>query len=376
MKYQFLRLVEQHKRQRTTSILAQWQHYPRLKMCVKLNVYRPQESTWKPPLPQYATTLAVMRERQCSRTTKLEKRILTIRKDKKIVTMKLVRPEKLNLLTHKVLNENWVQQVIAEDPSILGLGDLILKDKERIHPKAGRLDLLLQDVESKRRYEVEIQLGKVDESHIIRTIEYWDIERKRYPQYDHCAVIIAEDITSRFLNVIGLFNGFIPLIAIQMSAYQISENEVSLMFTTVLDEMNLGMVEEDEETKEITDRNYWENRGTKQTVALADSLLDVVKEFSPDLELKYNKYYIGLAKNGQPNNFAIFRAKKSSLLLEIRLKQSPEIQEKLDNAKLDTLDYESKWGRYRVRLDKGDIVKHRELLKELMMQSYGVITDE
>jgi len=290
--------------------------------------------------------------------------------------MKLVRPEKLSLLTHKVLNESWVQQVIAEDPSILGLGDLILKDKERIHPKAGRLDLLLQDVESKRRYEVEIQLGKVDESHIIRTIEYWDIERKRYPQYDHCAVIIAEDITSRFLNVIGLFNGFIPLIAIQMSAYQIYENEVSLMFTTVLDEMNLGMVEEDEETKEITDRNYWENRGTKQTVALADTLLAIVKEFSPDLELKYNKYYIGLAKNGQPNNFAIFRAKKSSLLLEIRLKQSPEIQEKLDNAKLDTLDYESKWGRYRIRLDKGDIVKHRELLKELMVQSYGVITDE
>ena len=29
-----------------------------------------------------------------------------------------------------------------------------------------------------RRYEVEIQLGRVDESHIIRTIEYWDIEKK------------------------------------------------------------------------------------------------------------------------------------------------------------------------------------------------------
>jgi len=44
-------------------------------------------------------------------------------------------------------------------------------------------------------YEIEIQLGSTDESHIIRTIEYWDIERKRYPQYDHTAVIIAEDIT-------------------------------------------------------------------------------------------------------------------------------------------------------------------------------------
>ena len=31
-------------------------------------------------------------------------------------------------------------------------------------------------------------------------------------QYDHTAVV-AEDITSRFLNVISLFNGSIPLVA-------------------------------------------------------------------------------------------------------------------------------------------------------------------
>jgi len=291
--------------------------------------------------------------------------------------MKLVKPDKLSLLTHKQLTESWVQQIIADDPSILGLGDVVLKDKERIHPKAGRLDILLQDTESKRRYEVEIQLGKVDESHIIRTIEYWDIERKRYPQYDHCAVIIAEDITSRFLNVIGLFNGFIPLIAIQMSAYQLSENEVSLIFTTVLDEANLGLVEEDEETQEITDRNYWENvRGTKQTVALADQLLQIIKEFAPRFELKYNKHYIGLAKDGQPNNFAIIRPKKSSALLEIRLKQSPEIKEQLDNAKLDTMDYDSKWGRFRIRVDKEEIQKNKELLRRLMQQSYGSIDEE
>ena len=287
--------------------------------------------------------------------------------------MNLVRPEKLNLLTHQEINENWVQKAIADDPSILGLGDLILKDKERTHPKAGRLDLLLQDVESKRRYEVEIQLGKVDESHIIRTIEYWDIERKRYPQYDHCAVIIAEDITSRFLNVIGLFNGFIPLKAIQMSAYQISEKEVALTFTTVLDEVNLGLVEEDEEIKEITDRNYWESKGTKQTVALADSLLDIIKEFSPNLEFKYNKYYIGLSNNGQPKNFVVFKAQKSSLLIEIKLKQSHEIQEKLDNVKLDSSYSES---RYKIRVDKNDISKHRDLLKGLMMQSHGIQAEE
>jgi hypothetical protein len=74
------------------------------------------------------------------------------------------------------LTEKWVQDTIAEDPSILGIGDLILKDRERIQANAGRLDLLLQHPDSLKRYEVEIQLGAVDESHIIRTIEYWDIE--------------------------------------------------------------------------------------------------------------------------------------------------------------------------------------------------------
>lgn len=107
--------------------------------------------------------------------------------------------ERFFLKSHPEFTEKWVQDLIANDPSILNLGDLVMRDRERIQPRAGRLDLLLQDPETKRRYEVELQLGETDEAHIIRTIEYWDIERKRYPQYDHCAVLIAEDITSRFL---------------------------------------------------------------------------------------------------------------------------------------------------------------------------------
>src|SRR3954453_22115232 len=164
------------------------------------------------------------------------------------MSLSYVKPEKLLLRSHPELTEKWLQDRIATDPSLLGLGDLILKDKERIHPQAGRLDLLLQDADSNHRYEVEIQLGKTDESHIIRTIEYWDIERKRYPQYDHTAVIVAEDITSRFLNVINLFNGMIPLVAIQMSALKIGD-QVGLHFTTVLNQLNLGLVDEDEEIR-------------------------------------------------------------------------------------------------------------------------------
>src|SRR5437016_3062732 len=167
------------------------------------------------------------------------------------MALSYLKPERILLKNHAEFNERWLQDRIAEDPSLLGFGDLILKDRERIHPKAGRLDLLLQDADANRRYEVEIQLGATDESHIVRTIEYWDIERKRYPQYEHTAVIVAEDITGRFLNVIQLFNGTIPLVALKMTAFKIND-AIALTFVKVLDEMSLGLVDEDEPIAEPT----------------------------------------------------------------------------------------------------------------------------
>lgn len=280
-----------------------------------------------------------------------------------------VRPEIISLRHHPELSEKWVQERIAEDPTILGLGDVVLKDKEHIQPHAGRLDLLLQQAEGTRRYEVELQLGSTDETHIVRAIEYWDIERKRYPQYDHVAVIVAEDVTSRFLNVINLFNGFIPLVAIQMKAIHVGEN-LSLFFTTVVDERQLGLVEEDEEVQEATDRSYWEQRGTKETVAMADNLLEIVKLFDPALELKYNKFYIGLAKHDHANNFATFRPQKNGIRLEVRLPRSDEVEAKLEQMGLDVMDYDTRWGRYRIRLAKGDVKKHTEFLKEFLGEAF------
>jgi len=283
---------------------------------------------------------------------------------------KYIKPEKVGLLDNKDVSEAWIQDRIAEDPAILGLGDLILKDKERIQPSSGRLDLLLQDPDTNRRYEVEIQLGKTNESHIIRTLEYWDVERKRYPQYDHCAVIVAEEITSRFLNVISLFNGSIPLIAIKMEAYRYSPEELSLIFTTVLDEISLGLVDEDEEIKEVTDRNYWVNRGTEATVKMADEMLAWISEFAEGIELKYNKFYIGLAKDGQPFNFAVFKPRKGVINVEIKLPFSDEIQKQIEANGIDDMGYMKRWGNYRLRLTQSDLKEKRDFIRELLQKSY------
>lgn len=267
--------------------------------------------------------------------------------------------------THPEYNEKWVQNLLAEDPVILGLGELVLRDRERLQPRAGRLDLLLQDPETQRRYEVEIQLGATDETHIIRTIEYWDIERKRYPQYDHCAVLVAEDITSRFLNVVSLFNGCVPLIAIQMQALKVGSH-VTLVFTTVMDELTRGLVEEDEDAVSTpTDRAYWEKQASKATVGLADQMLESLHDFDPSLKLKYNKFYIGLEKDGQPYNFVSFRPKKNFIKFELKLPQSEEVNTMIDEAGLDTLEYNKRWGLYRVRLTKEDIEAKTDVLKNL-----------
>src|ERR1039457_4271629 len=130
--------------------------------------------------------------------------------------MEYQKSRAISLKSHEVYNEKWLQSLLVEDPSLLGLGDLVVKDIERRQPRAGRLDLLLSDPDTHTRYEVEIQLGATDEAHIIRTIEYWDIEKRRFPSKDHIAVIVAEDITSRFFNVISLLNKSIPIVAIQL----------------------------------------------------------------------------------------------------------------------------------------------------------------
>lgn len=286
----------------------------------------------------------------------------------------LIQPKEISLKNHHYLNETWLQEIIVNKPEILGLGDLVVKDKERIQPSGGRLDVLLQDLESLKRYEVEIQLGKTDESHIIRTIEYWDVERKRYPQYEHCAVIVAEEITSRFLNVISLFNGTIPLIALKVTAYEY-DGKYFVVFNKILDEVQFGLVDDDE-VKEATDRNYWLDRGTPKTVAIVDEVLKLIREINPDYELKYNKFYIGLSRKGVADNFVSFKPQKKITRLEVRLQKSQEIEEFIENSGLDLLDYFPRNRTYRINLKTADTEKHKEILIKLFKKSLGVEEEE
>jgi hypothetical protein len=249
------------------------------------------------------------------------------------------------------INEKCIQNLIAVDPSILGLGKLDFISKEKVVPGKGRLDLLLGDLDANVRYEVEIQLGKTDPSHIIRVLEYWDLERKRFPEYDHIAVIIAEDITSRFLNVISLFNGVIPIIALQMKLVEVGKN-TTLFFTTILNQMALDGKREPRESNHLITRDEWESKTNKVIVSLADKILNVTNELvSPDNKavLVYESKRI-LINSNVDEIIAYCFPKKTYMRLAIPLTRSTEIDALLENSGLDTMDYNSKLGRYRIRL--------------------------
>lgn len=288
--------------------------------------------------------------------------------------MEFVKSKSISLKANPNFNEKWLQEQLANDPSLLGLGDLILRGSERRQPRAGRLDLLLSDESSSTRYEVEIQLGATDESHIIRTIEYWDLERNRYPQYDHIAVLVAEDVTSRFLNVISLFNKSIPLIVIQMRALAVN-GIMTLSATTVLDLTRLGTEDEDE-IAETTDRSYWLQRSSEKTLALVDQLHALVKKVDPSYELKYNKFYIGLSRNGIANNFVHFGPRKDHTIMILKIPRNQEVSDLLDSANIEVLEYQTKWGQYRLRVTSDVLTKNEELLLGLIRRAYGSYSEE
>jgi len=164
------------------------------------------------------------------------------------------------------LNEGWLQEQIWDNPSCLGLGDLEGVSKERTISSGGKLDILLKNPVDDSMYEVEAMLGDTDPSHIIRTIEYWDLIKRKWPQRQHFAVLIAERITKRFFNVIQILSGSVPLIAIQANIIKSAAGH-SLHFTKILDVYE----EADDEVSQDGDNYdeaYW-RRKSNETLIVA-----------------------------------------------------------------------------------------------------------
>lgn len=258
------------------------------------------------------------------------------------------------------MNEYWLRDQIFENPTMLGLGELEAIDKERRQSSGGRLDILLKNPEDDTMYEVELMLGETDETHIIRTIEFWDTEKRRWPQRQHYAVLVVESITRRFFNVIHLLSNSIPIIAIQASLLNVN-GTTSLFFTKVLDTF-----EEVEDGTSITSKDYneqyWLDKA-KWTLETTRILSQIVKEKFPDLKLNYTKNYISISVNGY-NYFRLHKRSAKKTFLKFRIAETlrEEVAELLDE---QNLPYMKRGKDFQLTIDQRILKENSDLFEKI-----------
>jgi hypothetical protein len=270
--------------------------------------------------------------------------------------MQYFKPKYISMKSSNEFTEKWIQNQIADDPGILGLGDLSLITRGKTLPGGGRVDLILGDEDSSLRYEVEIQLGKTDPSHIIRVLEYWDLEKKRNPHCDHVAVLIAEVITSRFFNVISLFNGVIPIIALQMKCVEI-DNKVTVVFSKILDLMSSSITEEPPDETPVLNREYWVKKAGEDVLSLVDELLSHVNsklDTGKSAKLEYRKNHIRIKHSEQDLAYCFPYKNIIYVRVAVKLSRSTDMDRYLSDSGLDVLSYNARIGRYRVRMRLGE----------------------
>ena len=269
------------------------------------------------------------------------------------------------------VDERWLQNKIEDDPSILGLGDLNVIERERSQNSGGRLDFLMYDPDDGVRYEIEVMLGRLDESHIIRTIEYWDLERKKYPNREHRAVIVAEEITSRFYNVINLFNQAIPLIALQLDALVVDAG-VLLHFTKIIDvnEISLG---EEQEVSQPTDLNFWKSKSNAKALEVVGEVENLFKSIGIVPRLTYNKYHIALGTTGR--NFMWFHPRKSAAHCSIGLLFDTDSREEfIEKLEEEGFSVSQRKKSLNLKLSHNDLQKSSDLLKELLSTAESLVS--
>ncbi len=265
-----------------------------------------------------------------------------------------VKSKKISLKTHPDpgLKEKWLQDRLAQDPSLLNLGDaLTLEGKEVLVRSGGKLDLLFSDSKEGAHYAVEVQLGAIDASHIIRTIEYWLFQKDK----PNCfPVLVAENFDARFYNVVDHFQKSFNFIAIQVQALEVGD-QVTLTFTTRFDA-------EDEAGKPANPKD-WRERAPA-TLPLVDQIFKIAEAIDSALTLIYNQNHISAAKGG--NNFLTFQPQKNTVRLNISTPQTAEL-----DTMTGALGGEFKRDKYRFKLGADVIATQTPALTDVIQRAYA-----
>lgn len=258
-------------------------------------------------------------------------------------------------------DEYWLQDIIYENPSQLGLGNLVPVSKEKKQSSGGRLDILLKDSEDNSMYELEVMLGETDPSHIIRSIEYWDNEKRKYPQRQHYCILIAESFDRRYFNVIQILSLNIPMIAIQADLLEINGDYI-LNFSKILD---IYVEPEDEQEATAVTEVTWNDKA-QWTLHTARKLLEIVSEQEKNISLNFTQSYISIMIDKHNSYMFDKRTKPNSVLwFNVKDEEKSEAIKKLLDLKKIVFNFNNKYKDFSFTIDNKFIESNKDILLEL-----------
>lgn len=152
------------------------------------------------------------------------------------------------------------------------------------------------------------------------------------------AVLIAEEVTSRFLNVMSLLAGSIPPIAIQLNAIQVGD-KLALDFVKVLDQRALR----EDDTVDTTEgdevgRPAWEKKVGENGVALCDELVSLLQPHTDcELGLRFQKRHVPVVPVGTTRDVAfVVWPRRTFMRIQVRAENLVALQDQLKEVGIDT----------------------------------------
>jgi len=283
-----------------------------------------------------------------------------------VAKAEFVLAKRFSLAKHPEYDEKWVECLLKENPSILGISSGVQFVSSQIrNSNGGKLDVLLKDDDEERVYSVELMLGQLDETHIIRCLDYWLRNKTRhiYREYEHVAVLVAESVlSSRFAEVVKLLSSSVNLIVMELAALQV-QGYVTLHCTKIFD--GVTPVEADIEVEPVGPAVTW----PPDTLALVNNVLDLARPAVNDtIAPNPRQDGIGVKVGNRVQNFLFFRPKQTFVRVAAFVSDPEQWGSKLQLAGITVLSSQSE-SRVRFRLTPEILDKNRDLIGVLCIES-------
>ncbi len=284
---------------------------------------------------------------------------------------KFKRAEALDLKRDRRFSESWLERKVCDDPGILGLGKVkVLSQQKRTKDGIRRLDLVLESEDKSSRFVVELMLGPLDGSHIVRTIDYWLSEENVKAKNVECkAVLIGERIVdSRFGKVVEFLAKKMPLVVKEVVALQVG-NAITVHFTTIFRSDDLEPLASEETTVPL-DRESWLEKN-KKTVEVAEAVIKILQKFDPSISPNFRQHFIGILVGNRPVlNFVSFGPFRGQVKFRIKVEDPAPWKGKLKKAGLQVLQSDRTDNKLRIAVTSEDILKNGRMLTQLCRAGY------